>query len=184
MKTVAAAMVGLCALMIVKASGSENSEAVYVAQHGDWTLNRLVDTFDDSELARFAFTDSASSGSDLETPSVRVVCDRNGALNLMARTGGIMSTLGSVWNSDPIEVKFKIDDDEIVETEGQYPSTLTTSRADLHTVVAQMLRGISARIRTQHGEEQHTFRVSLVGFTEALDWVTSGVGKCESPSSM
>ncbi len=62
---------------------------------------------------------------------------------------------------------------------GQYPNALTVDDAGMKTLMAEMLdgsnAGLPARVRTEHGDERHTFSLSLQGFAEAAGWV---LGKC------
>ena len=74
---------------------------------------------------------------------------------------------------DPIRVRIKVDDNPVIEAKGKYPIELVVERETLETVLDQFHNGMTARIRTQHGDEQHTFSVSLDGFREATEWAAS-----------
>ncbi len=103
-----------------------------------------------------------------------------------------MRTLGSsfsceVQNDCHISVSYKVDDGEVVETSGEYPHRISGRYAvdsDFSPIwgapISKMARmfseGKEARIRTSHGDEQHTFIVSLDGFAETSRWVDDKCG--------
>ena len=82
-----------------------------------------------------------------------------------------IDSIGQVLNRDAIRVRVKVDDNPIVESKGRYPNALTTTHEAQLELLTQFAAGEQARIRTEHGDEQHTFAVSLDGFREAAQWV-------------
>lgn len=46
----------------LQAADSDNFVAVYVATHGSWVTNKLIDNFDESEVARFTFSKVGEAG--------------------------------------------------------------------------------------------------------------------------
>ena len=150
----------------LQASDSDNFVAVYVATHGSWVTNKLIDNFDESEVARFAFSKVGEDG------SVRYVC-RDSKLRFFAYADNfITSTLGNMWNSEkPINVFIKVDDGEIIETVGKYPNTIVDDPAVLSKVRDEFRSGSKGRLKTVHDGERHTFVFNLRGFTAASEWV-------------
>ena len=150
-------------VVIAEEIGTFKSE--YVETRHDWTLNRVIDTFDGSGIRWFALA---------EQEDVRFTCDHDG-YKFEARSDGFLGTLGSLWLNKPIQVKIKVDQNPTIGTLGKYPNTLVNGE-DTDKVLAQMKAGNEVRIRTQHGRELHTFVVSLKGFEEASGWVIQRCG--------
>lgn len=178
-KTAAGIWAILIVLFAFPASSSvaetENYEAHYVQTHGSWVTNRLTDTFDDSSVAWFAFAKQGDHG------SIRLFCARaennRAGYGLLAYADNrFIQTLGKVFEQTvPIKVRIKVDSNDIITTYGEYPNTLAQdSQAD--EVIKQMRRGHEIRIRTVHGDEQHTFIAKLNGFSAASDWVMKSCG--------
>ena len=152
------------------ASETDSEEAVYVATHEKWTANVVRDTFDDTEIRRFVFTKVGEHG------SVRAICTNLGSVRLSAYADNIFApSLGSMFSSsNAIKVRSKVDSNAVIESEGAYPYTVATGE-DALLLVRQMRQGKELRMRTEHEDEKHTFRVSLKGFADAADWA---MAKC------
>ena len=150
----------------LQAADSDNFDAVYVATYGSWMTNRIIDNFDESEVARFAFIKVGEDG------SVRYVC-RDSKLRFVAYADNfITSSLGGMWKSEkPIEVFIKVDDGEIIETVGKYPNTIVSDPAMVTTVRDEFRSGYKGRLKTVHDDERHTFVFDLSGFIAASAWV-------------
>ena len=147
------------------ASETDSEEAVYVATHGKWTANVVRDTFDDTEVRRFVFASVGEHG------SVRVTCTSSGGVRISAYADNmIVQSLGSMFSThNDIKVRSKVDSNAVMESEGAYPYTVATGE-DALLLVRQMRQGKELRMRTEHEDEKHTFRVSLKGFADASDW--------------
>ena len=130
-----------------------------------------MDTFDDREIAWEAFHPQGRDG------GVALTCREGDVLSFDAYADNMfVNSIGSVLKKDePVRVRLKVDDYPIVETRGAYPNTLAISDGDVRKIMTELLDGNEARIRTQHGDEQHTFILSLAGFREAGAWA---LGKC------
>lgn len=158
------AALALCSQL--QAADSENFEAVYVATHGAWVTNKLIDKFDESEVARFAFNSVGDDG------SVRYVC-QDSKLGFVAYADNMfIKTLGNMWELDkPIKVAIKVDDGEIIKTVGEYPNTIVSDPAMVTKVRDEFRSGNLGRLKTVHNDERHTFIFNLKGFTTASKWV-------------
>ena len=158
------------------ALGNENAEAVYEGSLGEWVMNTIRDTFDESVLAWKIFTHGQKSDESLSEPTVSLVCTSD-YINLEARTGDLFTkSLGSMWAQDePIKVKIKIDDFPVQEFYGEYPNTLLKTEF-VFPVIEKMTKGKIMKIRTEHNTEAsveaHTFIISLIGFVQAYDWLS------------
>ena len=159
--------------------GGRNTREVDVAEYGTWTTKITVDTFDDSELSWLAFHPQGGDG------GFATICLSGDTLTFEAYADNwLIDTIGSAFSKDePIRVRAKIDDREIIEVRGEYPNTLTANKLDVLTFLSELLEGDkSARVRTEHGEEQHSFALSLNGFGEAAVWVLRKCGWTIDPT--
>ena len=157
----------------------ENTREEDVAQYGSWTTKITVDTFDDSELSWSAFYPQGSDG------GFAIICLSGDTLTFEAYADNwLIDTIGSAFSKDePIRVRAKIDDREVIEVRGEYPNTLAANELEVLTLLSELLKGDnSARFRTEHGEEQHTFALSLNGFGEAAVWVLRKCGWTIDPT--
>ena len=166
MRYVLSILVALTLCNQLLAADSENFEAVYVATHGAWVTNKLIDKFDESEVARFAFNRVGDDG------SIRYVC-QDSTLGFVAYADNMfIKTLGNMWESDkPIEVAIKVDKGEIIQTVGKYPNTIVSDPAMVTKVRDEFRSGNQGRLKTVHDDERHTFIFNLIGFTTASEWV-------------
>lgn len=170
MKTLAAILV-LAGVPAFAIGDDENTREVYVATHGAWIARTTVDTFEEREVAWYALHRQGDDG------GFAVTCRVGDVLSFDAYADNMfINSIGQAWRQrEPIAVRLKVDDYPIVEVKGKYPNTIASSESDVGKVMTELLNGEEARIRTEHGEEQHTFVLSLDGFREAAAWT---LGKC------
>ena len=157
------------------AADDENTKEIAHARSGAWSAVATVDTFDDSEIAWSAVHPHGDHG------KVAVTCEDNGSTlvgSLKAHASNpFIDSIGSVMlQREAIRVRVKVDDTPIIEARGRYPNALTTTNEELVAIVGRMLSGKEARIRTEHGEEQHTFTLSLDGFGDSVKWALTKCG--------
>ncbi|MCY4011130.1 MAG: hypothetical protein OXG82_00290 [Gammaproteobacteria bacterium] len=171
MRTLAVAAVLAAGAPVFAAGDDENTRDVYVSSHGAWTARATVDTFEEREVAWYAFHRQGDDG------GFALTCRVGDVLSFDAYADNMfINSIGLAWQQrQPIVVRVKVDDYPVVEVKGKYPNTIASREADVRKLIAELTDGEVARIRTQHGEEQHTFVLSLDGFREAAAWT---LGKC------
>ena len=147
-------------------AADDNTKDVRVARHGAWTTYTTIDTFDDSAIRWYASHPHGDDG------GIRYGCDRENGAGFTAHADNMfIDSIGQVMNRDRIRVRVKVDNNPVVESKGKYPNDMATDREARNEILGQFSNGREARIRTEHGDEQHTFAVSLDGFREAANWV-------------
>ena len=166
----------------------DGEELAQEGRIGDWYGYAVIDTFEGGADRWFATTRTGDyaevrySCANGEKPEMRAFAEH--AMPTMRTLGSSFSC--EVQNDCHIRVSYKVDDGEVVKTSGEYPHRISEPYAvdsDFSPIwgapVSKMARmfseGREARIRTSHGDEQHTFIVSLDGFAETSKWVD---GKC------
>ena len=150
------------------AADDENTEDVIEARHGAWKAVSTVDTFEETPIMWSAVHPHGDYG------SFKFVCE-SGTLKFLGEADNpFVKSLGNMFDTEtPITAKFKVDDNPVVTSGGYYPNEVATYNVD--ELVAAMSEGKRAKVRTTHGDEQHTFTLDLGGFKEAAAWVK---GKC------
>ena len=167
----------------------DGEELAQKGRIGDWYGYSVIDAFEGGADRWFATTRTGDYG------EVRYSCaigEKPEMLAFADHPMPMMRTLGSsfsceVQNDCHISVSYKVDDGEVVKTAGEYPHRISERYAvasDFSPIwgapISKMARmfseGREARIRTTHGDEQHTFIVSLDGFAETSEWVDDKCG--------
>lgn len=160
-------------LCVAPAWADDHEREVRGERHGSWTTYMVLDTFDDTPVRWLARHDVGAFG------SVDFEC-ANGASKLTGYVDNMLvRTLGQVFNSERIRVRVRVDDNPVTEATGNYPNDMASSRSDIQAIVDQFTQGDVARIRTEHGDEQHTFQLSLDGFKDAAEWTTNECAKAQ-----
>lgn len=156
-------------------AGEEGEDHVREAQSGNWVTFAVVDTFKETEVGWFASHPVGDHG------EVRFTCANGQHPSFMAFADNpVMQSIGAIFaESEQIVTRVEVNDAEAVVVIGRQPNLLFVVRPSSDNEELETYRrfreGSKARIRTEHGEERHTFILPLDGFREASDWVT---GKC------
>ena len=156
-------------------AGEEGEDHVREAQSGNWVTYAVVDTFKETEVGWFASHPVGDHG------EVRFTCANGQHPSFMAFADNpVMQSIGAIFaESEQIVTRVEVDDAEAVVVIGRQPNLLFVVRPSSDNEELETYRRFreegKARIRTEHGEERHTFILPLDGFREASDWVT---GKC------
>lgn len=173
----AALMLALFVAGQASASGDANTTLEYVDTFGSWHVSRVMDRFDDRELARVAATRIGEHG------DLRYICSHHTVDTLyfeIRADDSFDKSIGrdSLIDFEWINVKIKVDDGEIVQMQGAGPHLLAFQEKEIKLVSDLFKAGNEARIRTEQREKRFTFVVDLIGFTRAAEWVEEA---CPNP---
>lgn len=134
-----------------------------IRQYQDWTVVARVDSFSDERQVVAAQHTVGNHG------SINIMCHAGERIIINAQVdNSLIDTIGGMMNFDPITVKYKVDG-TIYTSKGKYPNQLIAKGVDTAEFIAVAKAGNSMKIRTDHGQEQHTWDISLRGFTYAMD---------------
>ena len=145
---------------VVLGQGTAESRYEYVGEHAGWVLARFVDTFDDTPTSWLTYTQQGESAQ----------------LNLVCWGGddyGFVATADGETLTGPSQTKIKIDGNSVIEAAvpGGYNVFMADDHVEIREVLRQMRVGEEVRIRITTSNGTHTFRLPLLGFREASDWV-------------
>ncbi|MBL1416139.1 MAG: hypothetical protein COB27_004595 [Moritella sp.] len=134
-----------------------------LSRHQDWTVLASIDSFSGE------MTDIATQQRIGDHGGITVVCSTGGKLSIQAKVNNqFTDTIGGMMTPGPILVKYKVGG-TLYTGEGKWPNYLLKAKMDIDEFIAAARAGDNMKIRTTHGEELHTWNISLRGFTAAIN---------------
>ena len=146
---------------VVSGQGTGETRYEHVGEHDTWGIGRFVDTFDDTPKQWLTFS-YQGDGED----EIRFVCWNEDNYGFFAYADGKVL-------DGPTQTKIKIDGNSVIETAAPlgYNVIMGNDQDGMRIVLKQMRTGEEVRIRVTTVDGTHTFRLPLLGFKEASDWV-------------
>ena len=145
---------------VVLGQGTEEARFEYVAEYNGWHTARFIDNFDDTPTSWLTYIEHG------EGSHIRLVCWNDNEPGFFAMVNG-KDLVG------PFQTKIRIDSNAVIEVDAPvgYNAFLLTEQSIYRTVMEQMRSGKEVRFRITTVEGTNTFRLSLLGFKQASDWV-------------